>query len=146
MLLHCDLVYASPGARFQMPFVPLGLVPEAASSLLLPMIAGYQRAAELLLLGQPFDAEKAKEVGMVSRILPEGELLLKAREAAKALAALPPESIRLTKQLMKKRYGTALAETIREETQIFTERLSSPEAKEALSAFLEKRKPDFSRF
>ena len=146
LLLHCDIVYAAPNARFQLPFVPLGITPEFGSTYLLPLLAGYQRAAELLLLGQPFNAEKAKDVGMVSEIIPESELLLKAREAARALAALPPESIRLTKQLMKKRYGTALAETIREETKIFTERLSSPEAKEALSAFLEKRKPDFSRF
>jgi len=146
MLLHCDLVYAAPNARFQLPFVPLGIVPEFGSTFLLPLIAGYQRAAELLLLGQPFSAEKAKEVGIVSEVIAEDELLLKAQQTAKALAALPPESIRLTKQLMKKRYGTALAETIREETKIFTERLSSPEAKEALSAFLEKRKPDFSRF
>jgi len=146
LLLHCDLVYAAQNARFQLPFVPLGITPEFGSTYLLPLLAGYQRAAELLLLGQPFNAEKAKEVGMVSQIFPENELLQKAREAARALAALPPESIRLTKQLMKKRYGTALDETIREETKIFSERLSSAEAKEAMSAFLEKRKPDFSRF
>ncbi len=146
LLLHCDIVYAAPNARFQLPFVPLGITPEFGSTYLLPLLAGYQRAAELLLLGQPFTAEKAKEVGLVSEIVAEDELLLKAQKTAKALAALPPESIRLTKQLMKKRYGTALGETIREETRIFTERLSSPEAKEALSAFLEKRKPDFSRF
>jgi enoyl-CoA hydratase/carnithine racemase len=146
LLLHCDIVYAAPNARFQLPFVPLGITPEFGSTYLLPLLAGYQRAAELLLLGQPFNAETAREVGLVSQIVPEDELLLKAQQAAKALAALPPESIRLTKHLMKKRYGTALAETIREETKIFTERLSSPEAKEALSAFLEKRKPDFSRF
>jgi enoyl-CoA hydratase/carnithine racemase len=146
LLLHCDLVYAAPNARFQLPFVPLGITPEFGSTYLLPLLAGYQRAAELLLLGQPFSADKAKEVGIVSQIFPENELLQKAKEAAKALAALPPESLRLTKQLMKKRYGAALGETIREETKIFTERLSSPEAKEAMSAFLEKRKPDFSRF
>ena len=146
LLLHCDLVYAASNARFQLPFVPLGITPEFGSTYLLPLLAGYQRAAELLLLGQPFDAEKAREVGLVTQVVPEDELLLKAQQAAKALAALPPESIRLTKQLMKKRYGTALGETIREETAIFTERLSSPEAKEAMSAFLEKRKPDFSRF
>jgi len=146
LLLHCDIVYAAPNARFQLPFVPLGITPEFGSTYLLPLLAGYQRAAELLLLGQPFSAEKAKEAGLVSEIVAEDELLLKAQQTAKALAALPPESIRLTKQLMKKRYGTALVETIREETKIFTERLSSPEAKEALSAFLEKRKPDFSRF
>ena len=146
MLLHCDLVYAAPNARFQLPFVPLGIVPEFGSTYLLPLLAGYQRAAELLLLGQPFDARSAHEAGMVSRVVEKEELLQKAREAALALAALPPESIRLTKQLMKKRHGAALADTIVEETRLFTERLGSPEAKEAMSAFLEKRKPDFSRF
>ena len=146
LLLHCDIVYAAPNARFQLPFVPLGITPEFGSTYLLPLLAGYQRAAELLLLGQPFTAEKAKEVGMITAVVSQETLLDEAKKAARALAALPPESIRLTKQLMKKRYGTALGEAIREETSIFTERLSSPEAKEALSAFLEKRKPDFSRF
>jgi enoyl-CoA hydratase/carnithine racemase len=146
LLLHCDLVYAAPNARFQLPFVPLGIVPEFGSTYLLPLLAGYQRAAELLLLGQPFSAQKAYEVGIVTQIVPENELLQKAKEAAQTLAALPAESIRLTKRLMKKRHGAALAETIAEETRTFTERLDSPEAKEAMSAFLEKRKPDFSRF
>jgi enoyl-CoA hydratase/carnithine racemase len=146
LLLHCDLVYAAPNARFQLPFVPLGIVPEFGSTYLLPLLAGYQRAAELLLLGQPFTAQKAYEVGMVTQIFPENELLQKAQEVARALAALPAESIRLTKRLMKKRHGAALGEAIAEETRIFTERLDSPEAKEAMSAFLEKRKPDFSRF
>jgi enoyl-CoA hydratase/carnithine racemase len=146
LLLHCDLVYAAPNARFQLPFVPLGIVPEFGSTYLLPLLAGYQRAAELLLLGQPFTAQKAYEVGIVTQIVPENELLQKAKEAAQTLAALPAESIRLTKRLMKKRHGAALAETIAEETRTFTERLDSPEAKEAMSAFLEKRKPDFSRF
>jgi len=146
MLLHCDLVYAATNARFQLPFVPLGIVPEFASTYLLPLLAGYQRAAELLLLGQPFTAEKARDVGLVTEIVPAEKLLSKAGEAAQILAALPPESLRLTKQLMKKRHRGGIAETIAEETRIFSERLSSPEAKEAMSAFLEKRKPDFSRF
>jgi len=146
MLLHCDLVYASPGARFQMPFVPLGLVPEAASSLLLPMIAGYQRAAELLLLGQPFTAEKALAAGFVTGIVPEAELLEYARNAAVSIAALPPASVRLTKQLMKRQLGQAIASQMEEERRIFAERLGSGEAKEAMTAFFEKRKPDFSRF
>ena len=146
MLLHCDLVYASPKARFQMPFVPLGLVPEAASSLLLPMIAGYQRAAELLLLGQPFPAEKALAAGFVTEIVPEEKLLEHARAAALAIAALPPASVRLTKQLMKRQLGAAIASQMEEERRIFAERLQSGEAKEAMSAFFEKRKPDFSRF
>ena len=146
MLLHCDLVYASPKARFQMPFVPLGLVPEAASSLLLPMIAGYQRAAELLLLGQPFAAEKALAAGFVTEIVAEEKLLEHARNAALAVAALPPASVRLTKQLMKRQLGAAIASQMQEEGRLFAERLQSGEAKEAMSAFFEKRKPDFSRF
>jgi enoyl-CoA hydratase/carnithine racemase len=146
MLLHCDLVYAAPNARFQLPFVPLGIVPEFGSTFLLPLIAGYQRAAKLLLLGQPFTAQEAQEAGIVTEVVPQERLLDHALQIANALAALPPESIRLTKRLMKARYAQPLAATIEEETRIFTERLASPEAKEALSAFLEKRKPDFSRF
>jgi enoyl-CoA hydratase/carnithine racemase len=146
MLLHCDFVYAAPNARFQMPFVPLGVVPEAASSLLLPMIAGYQRAAELLLLGQPFGAEKALAAGFVTEIVPEAELLEYARSAAAAVAALPPASVRHAKALMKRPLLEAIAAQMQEEGRVFAERLQSPEAKEAMTAFLEKRKPDFSRF
>jgi enoyl-CoA hydratase/carnithine racemase len=146
LLLHCDLVYAAPNARFQLPFVPLGIVPEFGSTFLLPRLAGYQRAAELLLLGQPFSAQKAHEVGIVSEVVPQEELFKRAEAAVLHLASLPPESVRLTKRLLKARYAEALASTIDEETRLFTERLSSPEAKEAMSAFLEKRKPDFSRF
>ena len=146
MLLHCDLVYAAPNARLQMPFVPLGLLPEAASSLLLPAMAGYRRAAEMLLLGGPFGAEKALAAGIVTEIVPEAELLERARQAAAALAALPPASVRMTKELMKRGLAQAVQERMTEELQLFGERLRSPEAKEALSAFMEKRKPDFSRF
>jgi len=146
MLLHCDLVYAAPGARFQMPFVPLGLVPEAASSLLLPMVAGYQRAAELLLLGQPFTAEKAFAAGIVTEIVPEEKLLDHARAAAAAVAALPPASVRLTKHLMKRQHAQAITAQMTEESRLFAEQLQSEEAKEAMTAFFEKRKPDFSRF
>jgi enoyl-CoA hydratase/carnithine racemase len=146
LLLHCDLVYAADNARFQLPFVPLGIVPEFGSTFLLPLIAGYQRAAELLLLGQPFSAQKAYEAGIVTAVVPKERLLEEAEKAAAVLAALPPESIRLTKRLMKARYAEPLAAAIAEETRLFRERLTSPEAKEAMSAFLEKRKPDFSRF
>ena len=146
LLLHCDLVYAATNARFQLPFVPLGIVPEFASTYLLPLLAGYQRAAELLLLGQPFDAEKAREVGMVTAVFPQEILFSEAEKTARVLASLPPESLRLTKQLLQKRHRQAIGEAIAEETKIFSERLSSPEAKEAMSAFMEKRKPDFSRF
>jgi enoyl-CoA hydratase/carnithine racemase len=146
LLLHCDLVYASATARFQLPFVPLGIVPEFGSTYLLPLLAGYQRAAELLLLGQPFDAQKAREVGLVSEIVSPESLLETAEKAARRLAELPPESLRLTKRLMKSAHAELVRRTIDEEGRIFRERLDSPEAKEALRAFLEKRKPDFSRF
>jgi enoyl-CoA hydratase/carnithine racemase len=146
MLLHCDLVYAAPNARFQLPFVALGIVPEFGSTVLLPLLAGYQRAAELLLLGQPFTAQKAYEVGIVTEVVSQEKLMDHSFQIATALASLPPESIRLTKRLMKSRYAGGLGAAIEEETRLFTERLSSSEAKEALSAFLEKRKPDFSRF
>jgi len=146
MLLHCDLIYAAPNARLQLPFVPLGLLPEAASSLLLPRLAGYQRAAQLLLLGLPFGAEQALAAGIVSEIVPEAELLARARQAALALAALPPASVRMTKELMKREAAPAVQARMTEELQLFGERLRSPEAKEALGAFMEKRKPDFSRF
>jgi len=146
LLLHCDLVYAAPSARFQLPFVGLGIVPEFGSTYLLPLLAGYQRAAELMLLGQPFTAEKAHEVGIVTAVVPEAELFERAGKAAAALAELPPESIRLTKRLMKSAHADAVKQQIGEEGRIFVERLASPEAKEAMSAFLAKRKPDFSRF
>lgn len=142
MLLHCDLVYATPTARFQLPFVALGVVPEAGSTLLLPMLAGYQRAAELLLLGKPFTAEKAVEVGIVTAVVSQETLLAEAEKAAAALAALPAESIRQTKRLMKGRYADAVAQAIAEESRVFRERLQSPEAREIMRAFLEKRKPN----
>lgn len=146
MLLHSDIVYATPEAQFQLPFVSLGLVPEAGSSLLLPMIGGYQRAAELMLLGRPFSATEAVTAGFVTRIVPAPELLQQARDTALALAALPPEPVRLTKALMKRGHATALGERMAEESRLFRDRLESPEAREAMRAFLEKRKPDFSRF
>jgi len=145
-LLHCDLVYAAPGARFQLPFVGLGLVPEAGSSFLLPYIAGYQRAAELLLLGQPFGVDKALAAGIITEVVPEDELFEYARDAALGVAALPPAAVRETKALMKKRFAARTAEAMTEEGAVFRARLASPEAREAMTAFFEKRKPDFSRF
>ena len=146
MLLHCDLVYAAPNARLQLPFVNLGLVPEAASSLLLPALIGYQRAAELLLLGEPFTAQKAKEIGLVTDVVPEDQLFATAMAQAKKLASKPAASLRLTKRLMKQGQMAAVEQQIKLEASHFGERLASPEAKEAFSAFLEKRKPDFSKF
>jgi enoyl-CoA hydratase/carnithine racemase len=146
MLLHCDLVYASSQTRFQLPFVPLGIVPEFGSTYLLPLLAGYQRAAELLLLGQPFDAAKACDIGLVAQVVSPEDLFSTAEQAAARLAELPPESLRLTKRLLKASHAEIVRRTLDEEGRIFRERLASPEAKEALRAFLEKRKPDFSRF
>lgn len=145
LLLHCDLVYAAQTARFQLPFVSLGIVPELGSTYLLPLLAGYQRAAELLLLAQPFDAHKALSIGLITEVVEPEALLATAEKAAARLAELPPESLRLTKRLMKASYAELVRRTIDEEGRIFRERLHSPEAKEALRAFLEKRKPDFSR-
>ena len=146
MLLHCDLVYAAPNSRLQLPFVNLGLVPEAASSLLLPALVGYQRAAELLLLGEPFSAQKAQEIGLITEVVPEDRLFDTALAQARKLAAKPAASLRLTKQLMKQGQLDAVAQRIKLESDHFGKRLASPEAKEAFSAFLEKRKPDFSKF
>jgi enoyl-CoA hydratase/carnithine racemase len=146
MLLHCDLVYAAAGTKFALPFVNLGLCPEAASSFLLPSTVGYQRAAELLLLGEPFDAAKAHALGIVTEVVPAEILLMHASEAAQRLAAKPAASVRLTKQLMKRAWLPAIDAALAEEIRHFGARLGSPEAKEAFSAFVEKRKPDFSRF
>jgi enoyl-CoA hydratase/carnithine racemase len=146
MLLHCDLVYAADGTKFALPFVNLGLCPEAASSFLLPAIAGYQRAAELLLLGEPFDAAKAHALGIVTEVVPAEILLMRAEEAAQKLTAKPAASVRITKRLMKRAWMPAIDAALAEEMRQFGARLGSPEAKEAFSAFLEKRKPDFSRF
>ena len=144
MLLHCDLIVAGRSARLHLPFVNLGVVPEAASSLLLPRLVGYQRAAELMLLGEPIDAETAHRYGIVSRVVDDADLAITARGLARKLAAKAPEALRQTKALMKGT-STSVAERMAEEGKIFTERLRSPELKEAVSAFFEKRAPDFSR-
>lgn len=146
MLLHCDLVYAATGSRLQMPFVPLGLSPEAGSSYLLPRLAGHPRAAELLLLGEPFGPELAREIGLVLEVLAPDQLHARVRERAAAIAALPPASVRLTKQLMRAPIVAALGDALTAESTAFFERLRSPEAAEAMQAFFMKRKPDFSRF
>ena len=146
MLLHCDLVYAAEDARLSLPFVNLGLCPEAASSYLLPLVAGYQRAAELLLFGEPFSAEKGREVGIVTAVVPREKLMDTAMAAARKLAERPPAALRITKQLMKRAMKAEVEEALAEEFDHFSARLESPEAKEAMTAFFEKRKPDFSRF
>jgi len=146
LLLHCDLVYAADNAKFSMPFTQLGLCPEAASSLLLPHIAGYQRAAEKLLLGEAFDAAEAHAMGIVNRVLTAEELLPFAQKQAAKLAALPASSVRVTKQLMKKNRVAATEAQMASEIEHFAKMLTAPEAKEAFTAFFEKRRPDFSKF
>lgn len=146
MLLHCDLVYAAENAKFSLPFASLGLCPEAASSLLLPALAGYQRAAEKLLLGEPFTAAEAQQMGLVNRVLPGAELRDFARSRALALAAQPASSLRVTKALMKGVSVERMEAQMAREGGEFRRLLASPEAKEAFSAFFERRKPDFSRF
>ncbi len=145
MLLHCDLVYAGDNARFQLPFASLGVVPEFASSYLLPLAGGYHRAAELLLLAEPFDAARAEAAGFVTRVVPAAEALPAARKAAERVASLPPQSIRLTKSLMKRVHADVIQQQLRTEGEHFRSMLGEPAAREALAAFAEKRKPDFSR-
>ena len=145
MLMHCDLIVAARSARFVMPFTSLGLVPEAASSLLFPRLLGHQRASALLLLGEPLDAATAHEWGFVNRVVDDAALMETAHEIAHRLASLPPQAVRLTKRLIRHGAGD-VAERMEEELALFRERLGSPEAAEAFKAFMEKRKPDFSRF
>jgi enoyl-CoA hydratase/carnithine racemase len=142
MLLHCDLVYAGANTKFSMPFVNLGLCPEAGSSFLLPLLAGHRRASELLLLGESFTAEKAKEIGLVNAVCDDAEVLHYAMEQARKLAAQPPASVRLTKALLKRANAATIETTISEEAGLLMNRLASPEAAEAFKAFFERRKPD----
>jgi enoyl-CoA hydratase/carnithine racemase len=146
MLLHCDLVYASSEAVFSMPFAPLGLTPEAGSSLLLPRVAGLQRATELLLLGERFDAERAKEAGLVNEVVAPDQLGQRVASRAEDLAALPPAAVRQTKALIRQDLIDHVKEVMEREGTVFMERLVSPESAEAFAAFFEKRAADFSRF
>ena len=145
MLLHCDLVIAGDNAAFSMPFVNLGLCPEAASSLLVPQMMGYHRAAEALLLGEPFMAEAALEVGLVNRVVPPQEANRVALQWAQKLAAKPMSSLLETKRLLKKGQMQAVAERMNEEGVSFGRMLREPAAKEAFTAFMERRNPDFSK-
>ena len=145
MLLHCDLVYAGDNAAFSMPFVNLGLCPEAASSFLVAQLMGYHRAAEALLLGEPFMVETALEMGLINRIVPPAEVNALAQRQALKLAAKPLSSLLETKRLMKKGNAGIVAERITEESVSFGRMLQEPAAREAFAAFMEKRKPDFSK-
>jgi enoyl-CoA hydratase/carnithine racemase len=146
MLLHCDFVYVSDEARLAMPFTSLGLVPEFASSLVVPQLMGGRRAAEKLLLGDPFNGEAAVECGIANAVLPASEVVAHARRVAERFNALPPGAVRDAKRLVREPQRAALLDAIRREATVFSERLASGEAREAMQAVLEKRKPDFSKF
>ena len=146
MLLHCDFAYISDEARLAMPFVSLGLVPEFASSLLLPQLMGQARAAEKLLLGDPFTGADAVEFGIANAVLPAGEVVNHARRVAERFNSLPPGAVRQAKKLLRAPQAEAIRQTIRAEAELFAARLRSPEAMEAFQAFFQKRKPDFSKF
>ena len=146
LLLHCDLVYAGDNAAFSVPFVNLGLVPEAASSLLMPQMFGMHRAAEALLMGEPFMAEAALEVGLVNRVLPPTEANAYAAAQARKLVAKPLSSLMATKRLMKGAQQDAVLARISEEAVVFGRMLGEPAAREAMTAFMQKRAPDFSPY
>jgi len=139
MLLHCDLVVAGPSARFLLPFVDLGLVPEAASTLLLPRLAGRRRAARYLLLGEPFGAEEAMEAGIVSHVAGEGELDSALEAIVEALLAKPAQALRLTQGLLRHGSSDEVIERMSLENGLFSERLKSAEVAKAIAGFFEKK-------
>ena len=145
MLLHCEQVFATARATFSMPFINLGILPEAGSSMLLAENCGYQKAAELLMLGESFNGREALQAGIVAHLVEPEELLENALETARKLAAKPRDALRATKRLMR-RPKEPLDERVQRENELFLKFLSSPEAREAMAAFLEKRKPDFKQF
>jgi enoyl-CoA hydratase/carnithine racemase len=146
MLMHCDLAYCADNAMFSMPFVSLGVCAEFASSVLVPLAAGYHKAAEKLLLADPISAEEALEMRLINRILPPAEVFDYAVRQAERFNALPPASVRETKRLMKAGFKSIVEKTIVDEAKSFSAMLRSPEAREAFTAFYERRKPDFSKF
>ncbi len=146
MLLHCDLVYASDAARFQLPFVNIGLCPEAGSTYILTALMGHQKVSELLLLGEKFSAEQAESFGIVNKVVAANELEAIAMESARRIAEQPPNATQMSKALLRTAMRNQIVEASQRELESFIPMLSGEEAKEALTAFMEKRKPDFSRF
>jgi enoyl-CoA hydratase/carnithine racemase len=144
MLLHCDLVYAAEGARLHFPFINLAIIPEAASTLLLPQRVSHQRAAELCMLGEPFSAQTGKDYGLVNDVFSDAELVAKAYEKACILARKAPAAMRATKALLKSDPAPVLAR-VDKEVEVITPMIASPEAREVMNAFMEKREPDFSK-
>ena len=145
MLLHCDFVYAGESAKFQMPFINLALVPEFGSSSIVPARIGHLCAAELILLGSPYDAKRAAELGLVTQIVPDQDLLSIATATAQKLAAKPAGALQASKRLIKPPFRQQIAAAMKAENEEFSAQVRSADAKEALTAFLEKRKPDFTR-
>jgi enoyl-CoA hydratase/carnithine racemase len=144
LLFHCDLVYATETSTFATPFLDLGLIPEAASSLLAPRLMGYARAFELLVLGEVFTAARARDAGFVNAIVGAEQLEEKTLQAARTLAAKPPEALAIARRLMRGDRADVIART-NEEVAAFRQRLASDEAREAFVAFFEKRAPNFKR-
>ena len=145
MLTHCDFVYAAEHTTFQLPFVNLAVVPELGTSYSLPAELGYLAAAELVLLGLAFDARRAAELGFVTRVVPDASVLATAMETAQRLAQLPAGALQASKSLMKRFSREQTAAAVKAENQEFASRVRSADAKEALTAFLEKRRPDFTK-
>jgi enoyl-CoA hydratase/carnithine racemase len=145
MLLHCDFVYAGESAKFQMPFINLALVPEFGSSSIVPARIGHLRAAELILLGSPYEARRALELGLVTQVVPDQDLLSIATATARKLAAKPAGALQARKRLMKQPFREQIIAAMKAENEEFSAQVRSADAKEALTAFLEKRKPDFTR-
>ena len=145
MLTHCDFIYAGESTRFQMPFINLAVVPEFGSSYSVPARIGHLRAAELILLGLPFDARRAAELGLVTHVLSDNDVLAKATETAGKLAAKPAAALQASKRLIKQLFREQIKAAMKAENEEFSAQVSSEDAKEALTAFLEKRKPDFTR-
>jgi len=143
MLTHCDFVYAAESTRFQIPFVNLALVPEFGSSFSIPARIGHLRAAELFLLGEPFTAQHAAELGLVTRVVPDADVLTTATATARKLAAKPQGALRASRRLIKGAWFGPVREAVENEAQEFAARVRGAEAREAFSAFLEKRPPNF---
>jgi enoyl-CoA hydratase/carnithine racemase len=145
MLTHCDFVYAGESAKFQMPFINLAVVPEFGSSCTIPARIGHIRAAELILLGLPFDAKRATDLGFVTQVVSDQNLLTTATETARRLAAKPAGALQASKRLMKQSFREQLKAAMKAENEEFSTQVRSEDAKEALTAFLEKRRPDFTK-
>jgi enoyl-CoA hydratase/carnithine racemase len=145
MLTHCDLIYAGESTKLQMPFINLAVVPEFGSSYSVPARIGHVRAAELILLGTPFDARRAAELGLVTQVVPDNDVLARATETARKLAAKPAAALLASKKLMKQPFREQIKAAMKAENEEFSAQVRSEDAKEAFAAFLEKRKPDFNR-